>query len=256
VNQQLRILADEYWDYQMEIRPTEALMLGDHRFDTRVEEVSREAEDTQIARLREFSARAGAFRDLDSEDQITRDVMIHEASTAADALESRAAEFAVNHAMGFQALIPVVIPQLPIETSEQADALIEKYRGFGQMFDEAAGRLEEGLANGRTPPAPTTQKTVEQLDALLAAPIDADPFLRVRVPATLDSAEAEAWRSRLADEVVNSIRPAIRRYRDTIANDVLPVARPEERSGVTWLPGGNDLYQKAIFRYTTLELSR
>jgi uncharacterized protein (DUF885 family) len=255
VNEHLRTLADEYWDYQMEVNPTGALMLGDHRFDTKVEEVSREAEDAQIARLREFSAQARAFKDLDSEDQITRDVMIHEASTAADALETRAAEFAVNHAMGFQAMIPVAIPQLPIETSEQADALVEKYRGFGRMFDEAAGRLEEGLANGRTPPALTTQKTVEQLDALLAAPIDADPFLRARVPATFDAAQAEAWKSRLAAEVESSIRPAMQRYRDTIANDVLPAARPEERSGVTWVPGGDDLYEKAIFQYTTLEMT-
>jgi len=255
VNEQLRALADEYWDYQMEIRPTEALMLGDHRFDTKVEEGSREAEDAQIARLRGFVARAEALLGLDSEDQITRDVMIHEAATSADALETRAAEFAVNHAMGFQAMIPVIIPQLPIETAEHADGLVEKYRAFGGMFDDATSRLKEGLADGRTPPAMTTQKTIEQLDRILGAPIEADPFMQVRVPSVFGAAQAEAWKAKLAAAVEDSIRPAMQRYRDTIADHVLPVARPEDRSGVMWVPGGDDLYQKAIFQYTTLELT-
>ncbi|NIA25203.1 MAG: DUF885 family protein [Gammaproteobacteria bacterium] len=256
VNEELCRLGDEYWDYTMEINPTHAMMLGDHRFDEKVEEASREAEDSQISRLRGFAGRAEAIDPacLDKDERITRDVLIFEASTGADALETRAAEFAVNHAMGLQAMIPVLIPQLPIEEPEHAEALIEKYRGFARVFDEMAERLREGLVNGRTPPALTSEKTIEQLDGMLALPIEEDPFLNVRVPASFDDAATEAWKAHLAAVVRDTIRPSLQRYRDTIADEVLPFARPQERSGVSWVSGGDELYEKAVHQHTTLRL--
>ena len=158
VNEELNVLADEYWDYLMEINPTEATMLGDHRFDDRMESASREAEDDQIKHLRRFVDRARRLEGLEPDESITRDVLIHEASTTATGLEARTAEFDVNHTMGLQALIPVLIPQIPIEAPEHAEALVRKYRSIGRTIDEMAGRLEEGLANGRTPPALTTEE--------------------------------------------------------------------------------------------------
>jgi uncharacterized protein (DUF885 family) len=229
-------------------------MLGDHRFDDKMESASREAEDDQIGRLRAFVDRARRLDGLELDESITRDVLMHEASTTATGLEARTAEFDVNHTMGLQALIPVLIPQLPIETQEHAEALVQKYRSIGQTLDEMADRLREGLANGRTPPALTTQKTVEQLDAMLATPIAQDPFLNVRVPGSFDEAQTAAWRDDLAAVIEAAIRPALQRYRDIIANEVLPVARPQDRSGLGWIPGGDGLYRDAIARFTTLSL--
>jgi len=254
VNGELRVLADEYWNYLMEVNPTHATMLGDHRFDDKMEPASREAEDDQIGRLREFVDRARRLEGLELDESITRDVLIHEASTTATGLEARTSEFDVNHTMGLQALIPVLIPQLPVETQEHAEALVRKYRSVGQTFDEMADRLREGLANGRTPPALTTERTVEQLDAMLAAPIDQDPFLNVRVPGRFDEAQTAAWKDDLAAVIETAIRPALQRYRDIIANEVLPVARPQDRSGIGWIPGGDGLYRDAIVRFTTLSL--
>ncbi len=254
MNEGLRVLADEYWNYLMEVNPTHATMLGDHRFDDKMEPASREAEDDQIGRLREFVDRARRLEGLELDESITRDVLIHEASTTATGLEARTSEFDVNHTMGLQALIPVLIPQLPIETQEHAEALVQKYRSIGQTLDEMADRLREGLANGRTPPALTTEKTVEQLDAMLATPIAQDPFLNVRVPGSFDEAQTAAWRDDLAAVIEAAIRPALQRYRDIIANEVLPVARPQDRSGLGWIPGGDGLYRDAIARFTTLSL--
>jgi uncharacterized protein (DUF885 family) len=254
VNEELNVLADEYWDYLMEINPTEATMLGDHRFDDRMESASREAEDDQIKHLRRFVDRARRLEGLELDESITRDVLIHEASTTATGLEARTAEFDVNHTMGLQALIPVLIPQIPIEAPEHAEALVRKYRSIGRTIDEMTGRLEEGLANGRTPPALTTEKTVEQLDAMLATSIDRDPFMNVQVPGTYDEAQTAAWKDDLAGVIEAAIRPALQRYRDTIVSEVLPAARPQERSGIMWIPGGDEFYREAIARYTTLPL--
>ena len=61
MNEELQRLAEEYWEYQLEVGPTSALMLGDHRYDDRMEDASRAAEDAHIGRLRAFAAAAEAI---------------------------------------------------------------------------------------------------------------------------------------------------------------------------------------------------
>ncbi len=256
MNEPLRNLADEYWEWQLETSPLNALLLGDHRYADRFDEFSREAEDRNIASLRGFAARAEAIdpADLDGEERISRQVLMFDASTTAAAAESRQAEFAVNHIIGFQALIPVIPPQLPIETAEHADQLIEMYGGMARGLDEMSDRIREGVATGRTPPRYAVGETIKQLDSFAAVPVDQDPLLATRVPEEFDEAAAVAWKNRLTGVVEMAIRPALGRYRDLLESEVMAVSRPEERSGVGWLPDGEELYARSIHQHTSLPM--
>ena len=40
MNEELLNLGDEYWNYRLDVEPTMALMLGDHRHDDRHESLS------------------------------------------------------------------------------------------------------------------------------------------------------------------------------------------------------------------------
>ena len=51
----LRALADEYWEDQMRANPFFATFLGDHRFDDQVDDLSSAAEAAQAARARPAS---------------------------------------------------------------------------------------------------------------------------------------------------------------------------------------------------------
>jgi uncharacterized protein (DUF885 family) len=48
--------------------------------------------------------------------------------------------------------------------------------------------------------------------------------------------------------------PALRNYRDSLTNDVLPYGRDTEHAGLCWLPDGEALYRKAIRTHTTVDL--
>lgn len=48
--------------------------------------------------------------------------------------------------------------------------------------------------------------------------------------------------------------PGLQHYLDVLKNDVLPHGRDTEHAGLCWLPGGEELYGKAIRTHTTLEL--
>ncbi|MDJ0961177.1 MAG: DUF885 domain-containing protein [Acidimicrobiia bacterium] len=256
MNEELRALGDEFWEYQLETSPTQALMLGDHRYDERFESASRKAEDAHIARLREFADRAEGIdpATLTDDEQVSRDVLIFSARMEAATDETRPAEFAVNPAIGFHTMLPVLPPNLPIEEPEHADALVKKYEEIGRFIRENTERLREGVANGRTPPVLHVEMVVEQLDEHLSTNLDEDPMLNVRVPEAFDESATAAWKDRLKDAIDRHVRPAFSEQRDVLEQEVGPVARSMDRPGLVSLPDGEVMYGRLVHRHTTLPM--
>ncbi|HKN90424.1 MAG TPA: DUF885 domain-containing protein, partial [Acidimicrobiia bacterium] len=57
----LREVADRYWEAYLEVRPTEATLHGDHRYDDRLEDLSVDAEARQRATWLELRAGVDAI---------------------------------------------------------------------------------------------------------------------------------------------------------------------------------------------------
>ena len=211
MNETLDQLAADYWDYALSQSPTEALLLGDHRFDEDMEQFSRQAEDEQIQKLNGFVEAAASINDtsLTADERVTKAVLIEEAGGRADELRSRSAEFDVSPSWGFHVVLPQFTGQLPITEREHADAVVAKWSKLGTTFEQLIHRLRQGLAKDRTPPLTSVEKSVAQIDQYLAIPITEDPFVQVPAPADFAPEEVIAWRARLAQQVAGVIRPAI-----------------------------------------------
>ena len=250
-------LARSYWDHLSITSPTNALLSGDHRFGDRMEDLTRAGEDAAIGKLERFASEAEALDvgSLTADESVTRAVLIHEARAQAGELRSRYPEITVSSVMGFHVNLQSAAPQFPIMEPDHAAALLNKYRAIGGMFDDAIKRLRQGIARDRTPPAVAVERTIEQIDGYLASPIESDLFLGVRSPDGFDEAAMSTWREALRDLVRTEIRPAYQRYRDALAQEILERSRPQEKSGVVWLPDGGEVYERAIARHTTLPLT-
>lgn len=256
MNPQLAALADRYWDLLLEAGPTTATLLGDHRFDDRLEDPSREEEDRLIAALDGIVAEAETLdpATLDATETVTRQVLTFEAQTQAGHLRSRSAEYLVDPMLGPHMEVVTYIPQLTPVTAEHAAAFVVKASRLGTAFDHAVDRLREGVANGRTPPRVAVEKVLGQLDAYLASPVEKDPFLAIRPPADMTEAQAADWRRAMQEQVEQVVRPAFARYRAAVAAEVLPAARPPDKSGICWLADGAEVYHRAVRRFTSLDL--
>jgi uncharacterized protein (DUF885 family) len=222
-----------------------------------MEDLTRAGENATIGKLEGFADEAEALDvgSLTTDESVTRAVLIHEARAQAGELWSRYQEIAVSSVMGFHVNLQSAAPQFPIVEPAHAEALVDKYGAIGGMFDDAIKRLRQGIARDRTPPAVAVERTIEQLDGYLASPIEGDLFLGVRAPEGFDEAAEDTWRERLTDLVKSEIRPAYQRYRDALADEVLEKSRPQEKSGVVWLPDGGEVYERAIARHTTLPMT-
>lgn len=251
---ELLALADEYWDSVMEASPSSATLLGDRRFDDRIEDLSVEAEERLAARWQGLLERVDALdpAGLATEDQVTRDLLRTELDTGIELQALKLAEMASDQMDGIHAGLLMMAPQVNAPTPESAAKLVERHRQMGTMLEQASERFRAGLEAGRTPARITIDRSLNQLDGYLRSDIAQDPFVTFAGPEDWDG-EA-AWREELAEVARDVIRPAFQRYRDMLADELLPVGRPDDRCGLLWLgDDGNDIYRKLIRRHTTLD---
>ena len=246
-------LAADYWEHHLDASPTHAHMVGDYRRADRFEEVSREAEDREIATLRDFVTRAQtiAGEDLDEQQRLTRDVLVSDATTTADVLDARLTEVAADPIFGVQVSMPIQLGALALPDADVAEQLADKLRGLGRCYRELAERQREGVAAGRFSAAFAVADTVAQLDGLLSTPIADDPLLRTTPPPS--GLDVDGWKARLRAVIESDVRPGMEAYRDVLRDEVLPQARPDDRCGLSWLEGGEEAYAATLRMYTTTD---
>jgi uncharacterized protein (DUF885 family) len=247
----IETLAEEYWAHYLEVEPTHAHLIGDYRGAGRFEEATHEAEDREIAAMRDFAARAAATdeSDLSEQQRITRDVLISDATTRADSLEARLSEMAADPIFGPQVSMPILMGMLALPDADVAEALVDKLRGLGRFYGELAERQRDGVAAGRLPAAFAAADTITQIDELLSKPVADDPLLITTTPP--HGLDVDAWKGRLRDVVENDVRPGLVAYRDVLRDEVLPLGRPDDRCGLSWVPGGDAAYAATLRQFTT-----
>lgn len=258
MNAALKDLADRFWEAMLETYPTTATLNGDHRFDDRIEDLSAEGEARQRERWAAFLAEAEGIDagGLDAGDRVTHGLLVKELTDALAGIDLRLAELRADQMTGAHAELLMVAPQLAAPTPESAWALAERFRRIGGFLDQAADRLRQGLAFGRTPARVNLERSINQVEKYLASPVAGDPFVTLAGPAQVggNAWDGEAaWREELAAICRDVIRPGFERYRGVLAGELLPTARPDDRPGLSWLADGSELYGYFVRHHTTVD---
>lgn len=252
-HEKLITLADQYWDTMLEALPSSATMLGDHRFDDRIEDLSAAAEERVLATYRDLLDQVTAFdvAGLSAEDQVTHRLLQAELGLMVDRYSWRPTEMASDQMDGVHAMLLMSAPQMNAPQPENAAALVQRHRQIGTMLEQAVQRFRAGLAAGRPPARITVERSLNQLDGYLASDLATDPFVTFAGPSDWDG--ESAWRAELTEVARDVIRPALRSYRDVLAEELLPAGRPDDRAGLCWLgDDGADIYRRLLRQHTTL----
>ncbi|GAB2505290.1 DUF885 domain-containing protein [Nocardia heshunensis] len=252
-HEELIALADRYWDAMLESAPSEATLLGDRRFDDRIEDLSVAAEERLLGTWRGLLAEVDALDSagLGEEDRTTRSLLRTELAAAVSHLEWRPIEMASDQMTGVHAGMLTMAPQLNAPEPENARHLLDRYRQFGTLMSQAGDRFRAGLAAGRTPARITIERSLNQLDGYLASGLAEDPFVTLAGPADWDG--ESAWRAELSEIARDVIRPAFAAYRAVLADELAPASRPDDQPGLCWLgDDGADIYGRLLRHHTTL----
>ena len=237
-------LAADYWNAWLERHPVAATALGDRRFDDRLDDESAAARDAWRGQLDVFERRL-AGTDTD-DDQVTHAALREALATDRAFLDADLGAFNVDPMDGPQIELLGIPAFQPIRSASEADALLARWRAMPAYLDRASDRLREGASEGRIGVAALCAKVIEQMDELLAKP-DAE------WPLVEPAREWPELRERLVQAIGREIRPAFERYRSTVLDHIAPRARPDERPGLSHIPGGAEAYVRLARAHTSVE---
>ena len=244
----LQALAEEYWDALLEVNPTTATVLGDHRFDDRIEDLSVEAEAAARDRWSAMLERLAAIPEdtLAGEDRVTHGQLASELNQAVAAVDQRLIELQSDQMTGYHVGLLQTLPVMSAPDGETAARLLERFRQVPRALDQAAQRFLDGATAGRTPAAICISRAANMLEGYLASPLESDVFVTL--------AGADDVRDELADVARERIRPAYARMVATLRERLLPVARDDEHCGLAWIDDGPAIYATLVSQHTTLDL--
>jgi uncharacterized protein (DUF885 family) len=238
--------ADRFWDGVLERDPVFATILGIDTYDDRLPDLGETGRQADAAALRETldAAEAIPADGLDPEQVITRDMLILVARNHLEAYEQKQYQLAVDHIFGVQTM-PARIAQYQVaETPERLEHLLVRFAAYPTAIAQQIETLREGIGDGRTTANVPVRKAIEQIERMLALPVEEFPAV------SLAHVADDAARQRVAERVSASVLPALQSLHDFLVDEYEAKARSEP--GISATPGGEAAYELDIRMNTTV----
>lgn len=281
----LAALGADYWNAQLAHDPTWATYLGEHAHGDKLPDVSPVARRARLATLRVFAERlAGIERTALSPDgAVTADVLDAALQNELGEAKCRLAEWALDPLSGPQTWLAELPAYAPLRDEADLGAMRARLEAMPAYFDQTTANLAAGMADGLTAPRPVVKRVVRQLDELLARPLDTLPWVTradkdeaahvFAASATRTSPDDGTPGGTKADETARAqsqarvkavltaatrthVVPALTRFRDFLANQVLPRARQSIAVTALQAPGvpdfGRTCYAALVTKHTGL----
>ena len=242
-------LGDRFWERILELNPTTATVYGDERYNDRLEDPSPAGRAATRRLMERTKAEAEAISPdgLSVEDRITRDMLIVIADQAIEQDDQGVHRLGVvDQIAGPQTLLPQVCQFQPADTPERFEKFLARLEAYRDFMAANTDILREGLETGLTAPRIVAERTVAQLERLMAIPIS-----EAVVP-SLAQVASEADRERVRKVTADVIYPADQAFLDVLRDDYLEATRDDP--GLWSAPNGDSLYRTQIRSWTTLDL--
>lgn len=242
-------VAERFWEAFLELNPISATINGDIRFDDRLPDPGPEgrakarrlAEDTRSAAL------AIPEDGLSVEDRITRDMLVVVGDMFIEEDDQRLDELLVVDQMGGpQTLMPQLCQFQTADDPERLERFMSRLHEYPSYMAANRELLDEALASGLTAPRIVAERTIAQLERMLAIPVD-EAIIAQTVKCATDE-DREKIRAVVRDEIY----PADAAFLEALKGRYLGATRDEP--GIWSAPNGEAIYRTQIRHWTTLDL--
>ncbi|GAA0271410.1 DUF885 domain-containing protein [Cryptosporangium japonicum] len=241
-------LADELLELVCQSDPLGASLLGLPGHDDGLADMTLAAEERYGALFGDLADRAAALEVTSETDRQTRDFVAHVARTTREVSDLRTVEWTITDFFVAPAATLIdLLPRVPLVTPEKATGFLARLGQFPTYFAAVAERHREGVAAGRVPIASLVQAAIDHLDRVLAD----ENLSGLRVAGGPGVADEEAFAAERDRLLAEAVVPALTTYRDVLRDEMLPAGRPDDRVGLTYLPGGEHIYATLARKHTS-----
>jgi uncharacterized protein (DUF885 family) len=253
----LNDLLAERWEYTMRTNPVYATVLGDKRWNDKLDDFSQKGIDEDLDQSRKFLARFEAIdtAGFPEQEALNKTLMVRDLRMALDGARFKSWEMPVSQIEGLPIDLPELVTVLPFGSVKDYDDYISRLRQVPRAFDETVIQMRKGMAEGLMPPRIVLEKAAEQTSGLATNAPDASPFAQpfTKFPDSISAVDQKRLRQQGLAAIRESVLPAYVRFTIFVREEYAPKGRTEP--GLWSLPDGPERYAFRVKESTTTNLS-
>ena len=244
-------LSNDFFQNSLDSSPTSAIMRGHKTYFDKLEELTDETFNEETKVVDEFISRLGKIDQdtLSDREKVTYGMLEFALSSNKDSLLDRSWEFGAG-VSGFTGFLIDYNQQMFVPDIESADMLLKRLELYKRLFTQIAAVQKVGLDNNRVATERNLLRTIDQLKNYLSSAIDQDPLLLVNFSPEISESQISEWKEKAKKIIESNIRPTVLTYMEQLKLEHLPNGRPDEKSGIMWIEGGEETYLRALRKYT------
>ena len=254
----LRALMDRVWDFELIESPLLATDVGDPRGQDRL------AHDTLDDMERRDKTRAAFLEELadisvdslSADDQIDHDLLGRRLRRAREDYRLGLHWMPINNREGFHISFPELPRLMNPDTAEKFNNYIARLYDFSRYTDEQIELMRRGIEKGFVQPAIIMRESASQAQAQVVDDPEKSLFVTDLLDESIAKLKDGQWdviRPRVIKAVETSVIPAYDRFATFLRETYVPACRGSIAARV--LPGGQELYQAQIRKFTTLDFT-
>ena len=253
----LNDLLAERWEYTLRTSPIYASILGDKRWNDKLDDFSQKAIDDDLEQSKKFLARFEAIdtTGFPEQEALNKTLMVRDLQMSVDGARFKNWEMPVSQFGGVHIDLPQLVSLLSFESVKDYDDYISRMKLMPRLFDENMIQMRKGMADGLMPPRILLEKVVEQANGLATKAPDATPFAQpfAKFPDSIPAAEQTRLREQGMAAIKESVLPAYVKFTAFVRDEYAPKGRSEP--GVWSLPDGPERYAFRVKESTTTDLT-
>ena len=251
INKQLVDLSNDFFQNSLDASPTSAIMRGHKAYFDKIEELTEEQFASDGKNVDDYMKRLGEieFNSLSNRERVTYGMLEFALGSNKDSLLDKGWEFSAGVA-GFTGFLIDYNQQMFIPDMESADLLLKRLELYKRLFNQIASTQKIGLDKNRVATERNLLRTIDQLENYLETTLDNDPLLLVNFSPNISDGDTSNWKEKAKVIIENSIRPSVLSYLEQLRIEHLPKGRSDDKSGIMWIEGGEEVYLRSLRKYT------
>ena len=241
----------------MRTSPIYASILGDKRYNDKLDDFSQKAIDDNLEQTRLFLSRFEAIdtTGFPEQEALNNDLMVRDLKMGLEGARFKPWEMPVNQSSGIHIDAPQLVSILSFENVKDYEDYITRLRLLPRLFDQTIEQMRKGLAEGRMPPKILLEKVVTQANGIATMSPDQSPFIHPfdKFPDAVSEADRKRLREAGLAVVRDSVTPAYVKFTAFVRDEYAPKGRAEP--GAWALPDGAAWYAFRVKESTTTNLS-
>jgi len=253
----LQDLLHEQWEYTLRTSPIYASILGDKRYNDKLDDFSQAAIDDNLEQSRRFLARFEVIDTTGFPDQevLNKELMVRDLRMSLEGARFTPWEMPVNQFNGIHIDAPQLVSILSFESVKDYEDYISRLKQMPRLFDQTIIQMRKGMAEGLMPPKILLEQVVTQANGIATTSAEKSPFAQPfdKFPDAVSAADRKRLRDAGLAAIRDSVLPAYVKFTAFVRDEYAPKGRTEP--GVWALPNGSEIYAFRVKESTTTNLT-